>query len=72
MDINKHGVVYYSPIYNWGHEDVMAYIEHFNIKLPLYINGLMVLKWEPAPGLPENIPVLYKKAGKRFTILTPQ
>ena len=45
MDINKHGVVYYSPIYNWSHEDVMAYIENFNIKLPpLYrwTNGFQV------------------------------
>ena len=34
MKVNKHGVVYYSPIYNRSHEDVLAYIEHFNIKLP--------------------------------------
>jgi hypothetical protein len=26
------------------------------------MNGLMVFKWGPAPGLPENVPVLYKKA----------
>jgi len=45
MNVNKHGVVYYSPIYNWNHEDVMAYIEYFNIKLPpLYkwANGFQV------------------------------
>jgi len=45
MKVNKHGVVYYSPIYNWSHEDVMAYIEYFNIKLPpLYkwANGFQV------------------------------
>ena len=45
MDVNKHGVVYYSPIYNWSHEDVMSYVEYFNIKLPpLYkwANGFQV------------------------------
>jgi len=45
MKVNKHGVVYYSPIYNWSHEDVLAYIECFNIKLPpLYkwTNGFKV------------------------------
>ena len=34
MKVNKHGVVYYSPIYDRSHEDLLAYIEHFNIKLP--------------------------------------
>jgi len=45
MKVNKHGVVYYSPIYDWSHEDLLAYIEHFNIKLPpLYrwFNGFQV------------------------------
>jgi len=45
MKTNKHGVVYYSPIYNRSHEDLLTYIEHFNIKLPpLYewTNGFQV------------------------------
>jgi len=48
MKVNKHGVVYYSPIYNWSHVDVMAYIENFNIKCHLYTDGLTDFKWGPA------------------------
>ena len=45
MDVDEHGIVRYAPIYDWNHEDVLAYIEYFNIKWPpLYqwANGFQV------------------------------
>ena len=45
MDVDEYGIVRYAPIYDWNHEDVLAYIEYFNIKWPpLYqwANGFQV------------------------------
>lgn len=45
MNLDEHGVIRYAPIYDWNHEDVLAYVEYFNIKWPpLYqwANGFQV------------------------------
>lgn len=31
---NKHGITRYSPLSNWKHEHILAYIYYYNIKLP--------------------------------------
>ncbi len=45
MDVDEFGVVRYAPIYDWHHEDVLAYLEYFDIKLPpfyFWTNGFQV------------------------------
>lgn len=34
----KDGCVYLSPIYNWTHEDILAYIHYYNLELPPIYN----------------------------------
>lgn len=45
MDIDEHDVVRYAPIYDWHHEDVLAYMEYFDIDWPpfyFWANGFQV------------------------------
>ncbi|MDD3655961.1 MAG: phosphoadenosine phosphosulfate reductase family protein [Atribacterota bacterium] len=45
MDVDEYGVVRYAPIYNWNHEDLLAYLEYFDIQLPpfyFWTNGFQV------------------------------
>ena len=45
MDIDEHGVVRYAPIYDWRHEDLLAYMEYYEIDWPpfyFWANGFQV------------------------------
>lgn len=44
-DIDEYGVVRYAPIYNWNHEDILAYLEYYDLQLPpfyFWTNGFKV------------------------------
>ncbi len=45
MDVDEHQVVRYAPIYDWHHEDILAYMEYFDIEWPpfyFWTNGFQV------------------------------
>jgi len=45
LDIDEYEVVRYAPIYDWHHEDVLAYMEYFDIEWPPFYfwnNGFQV------------------------------
>ena len=45
MDVDEHGVVRYAPIYDWQHEDLLAYMEYYEIDWPpfyFWTNGFQV------------------------------